>query len=64
MEPTAANMTSSRSHAVLLVTVRQFSDDDREITDGKLYLIDLAGSERASHTKVRTFIKRLYTEVT
>jgi kinesin family protein 18/19 len=52
MEPTAANMTSSRSHAVLLVTVRQFSQDDSEVTDGKLYLIDLAGSERASITKV------------
>lgn len=52
MEPTAANVASSRSHAILLITVRQFSQDDSEVTDGKLYLIDLAGSERASQTKV------------
>lgn len=52
MEPTAANVTSSRSHAILIVSVRQYSSDDSEVTDGKLYLIDLAGSERASQTKV------------
>ncbi|ODM96834.1 Kinesin-like protein KIF19 [Orchesella cincta] len=51
MEATAANTTSSRSHAVLMVTVRQISMKTGEILDGKLYLIDLAGSERASQTK-------------
>jgi kinesin family protein 18/19 len=59
MEPTAANVTSSRSHAVLLVTVRQYSQDESEVTDGKLYLIDLAGSERASQTKVKARQKTL-----
>ncbi|CAL8072816.1 unnamed protein product [Orchesella dallaii] len=51
MEATAANTASSRSHAVLMVTVRQISMKTGEILDGKLYLIDLAGSERASQTK-------------
>ncbi len=52
-EPTAANLTSSRSHAVLIITVRQRSrvrDFAEEHRIGKLYLIDLAGSERASNT--------------
>jgi kinesin family protein 18/19 len=52
-EPTAANPTSSRSHAVLQVNVKQ-RDRARGTTDevrlGRLYLIDLAGSERASNT--------------
>lgn len=52
MEATAANITSSRSHAVLQVSVRQVSSRTGLITEGKLYLIDLAGSERASNTKV------------
>lgn len=55
MESTAANVTSSRSHAILLVTVRQKSVGTSEIIEGKLYLIDLAGSERASNTKVNIF---------
>lgn len=42
-EPTAANHTSSRSHAVLQVTVR-----GRGLRCGRLQLIDLAGSERAA----------------
>jgi len=54
MEATAANVTSSRSHAVLLVTVRQRPQGSTETVEGKLYLIDLAGSERASNTKVDT----------
>ncbi|XP_064641275.1 kinesin-like protein KIF19 isoform X2 [Lineus longissimus] len=52
-EPTAANPTSSRSHAVLQVIVKQ-RDRVKGTTDevrlGRLYLIDLAGSERASNT--------------
>ncbi|XP_053327987.1 kinesin-like protein KIF19 [Spea bombifrons] len=50
-EPTAANKTSSRSHAVLQVTVRQKSrakNTNEEVRIGKLFMIDLAGSERAS----------------
>ena len=47
-EPTAMNVTSSRSHAVFQVRVER---RDREAaTLGKLSLIDLAGSERASQT--------------
>ena len=47
-EPTAMNITSSRSHAVFQVRVER---REREAsTLGKLSLIDLAGSERASQT--------------
>jgi hypothetical protein len=60
VEPTAANETSSRSHALLSVTVRQTSllqppeQMRSRIKRGKLFMIDLAGSERASQTKVTT----------
>jgi kinesin family protein 18/19 len=52
-EATGANVTSSRSHAVLQVVVEQ---RDRtagivaQVNVGKLSMIDLAGSERASQT--------------
>ncbi|KAL4240456.1 Kinesin-like protein kif19 [Mactra antiquata] len=55
-EPTAANKTSSRSHAVLQVIVRQqnrVKNTMQEIRTGKLFLIDLAGSERAANTHNR-----------
>ncbi|KAM4697773.1 kinesin-like protein KIF19 [Rhinophrynus dorsalis] len=55
-EPTAANKTSSRSHAVLQVTVKQknrVKDVSEELRVGRLFMIDLAGSERASQTKNR-----------
>ncbi|XP_072167698.1 kinesin-like protein KIF19 [Diadema setosum] len=55
-EPTAANKTSSRSHAVLQVTIRERSrvrGTMQAIRIGKLFMIDLAGSERASQTKNR-----------
>ncbi|XP_070596332.1 kinesin-like protein KIF19 [Erythrolamprus reginae] len=55
-EPTAANRTSSRSHAVLQVTVRQKSrikNIMQEVRIGRLFMIDLAGSERASQTQNR-----------
>ncbi|KAM8960416.1 kinesin-like protein KIF19 [Pelodytes ibericus] len=55
-EPTAANKTSSRSHAVLQVIVKQKSkvkDIHQEVRVGKLFMIDLAGSERASQTQNR-----------
>ena len=60
VEPTAANKTSSRTHALLSVTVQQTSTlhtHDKiksRIKQGKLFMIDLAGSERASQTKVNT----------
>ncbi|XP_071796693.1 kinesin-like protein KIF19 [Asterias amurensis] len=55
-EPTAANKTSSRSHAVLQVTVQERNrvhTTSQEVRIGKLFMIDLAGSERASQTKNR-----------
>jgi len=53
-EPTAANKVSSRSHAVLQVIVEQrdkTGDTEQKVRVGKLSLIDLAGSERASVTQ-------------
>lgn len=50
-ESTATNRTSSRSHAVLQVTVRQRSramDLAEEVHVGRLFMVDLAGSERAA----------------
>ncbi|XP_051789586.1 kinesin-like protein KIF19 [Erpetoichthys calabaricus] len=55
-EPTAANKTSSRSHAVLQVTVKQKSrikNINEEVRIGRLFMIDLAGTERASQTQNR-----------
>nr|XP_055117548.1 kinesin-like protein KIF19 [Symphalangus syndactylus] len=55
-EPTATNKTSSRSHAVLQVTVQQRSrstDLAEEVHVGRLFMVDLAGSERASQTQNR-----------
>eukprot|EP00964_Phaeocystis_antarctica_P000619 scaffold341_cov63-Phaeocystis_antarctica.AAC.4 len=53
VEPTAANQVSSRSHAVLQVTIEQ-SERTAHVTGnvriGKLSMVDLAGSERASKT--------------
>nr|XP_034987485.1 kinesin-like protein KIF19 [Zootoca vivipara] len=53
-EPTAANKTSSRSHAVLQVLVKQTSrvkDINEEVRVGRLFMVDLAGSERAAQTQ-------------
>jgi len=52
-EPTAMNVTSSRSHAVLQVTVEQREANSQNVLIGKLSMIDLAGSERASETANR-----------
>merc|ERR1719482_943804 len=53
LQPTAANQVSSRSHAVLQITVEQ-SERTAHVTGnvriGKLSMVDLAGSERASKT--------------
>ncbi|XP_034948508.1 LOW QUALITY PROTEIN: kinesin-like protein KIF19 [Chelonus insularis] len=59
VEPTAANETSSRSHALLSVVVKQTMRPSSgrdlkhraKIKQGKLFMIDLAGSERAKQTK-------------
>ncbi|XP_071540664.1 kinesin-like protein KIF19 isoform X3 [Panulirus ornatus] len=52
-EPTAANKTSSRSHALLQVNVRKslIKGDGEEVKNGRLFMVDLAGSERAKQTK-------------
>lgn len=52
-EATDANNESSRSHAILLVTVEHKDRDagtEAEVKVGKFSLIDLAGSERAANT--------------
>lgn len=53
-ESTKANKVSSRSHAVLIITIEareRLQSENNEILLGKLSLIDLAGSERAARTK-------------
>ncbi|XP_051491198.1 kinesin-like protein KIF19 [Apus apus] len=59
-EPTAANRSSSRSHAVLRVTVRRRHRGlhrglhrGRALRHGHLVMVDLAGSERAAQTQNR-----------
>ena len=59
-EPTAANRTSSRSHAVLQVVMEgkgRVTDITQEVRTGKLFMVDLAGSERAAQTKVGTYVR-------
>nr|XP_029709616.1 kinesin-like protein KIF19 isoform X2 [Aedes albopictus] len=51
VEPTAANQTSSRSHALLSITV--LNQTPIGTKQGRLFLTDLAGSERARKTKNR-----------
>lgn len=55
-EPTRVNETSSRSHAILQVSVEFKVQHDSHFVcrTGKLSLIDLAGSERALATDQRT----------
>ncbi|KAK3914224.1 Kinesin-like protein KIF19 [Frankliniella fusca] len=57
VEPTAANRASSRSHALLSVRLTRSPAPGRpralSAPSGRLYMIDLAGSERASNTKNR-----------
>lgn len=56
VSPTAANATSSRSHAVLQINVAQKdrnADVNEPHTMATLSIIDLAGSERASATQNR-----------
>ena len=56
IEATGANETSSRSHAILQVSIEykeKNSGIDYEIKYSKLSLVDLAGSERASTTQNR-----------
>lgn len=53
-EPTGANKTSSRSHAVLMVLVKRKSqahEHVQQVRTGRLFMVDLAGSERAAQTQ-------------
>lgn len=51
-EPTNVNQESSRSHAIIQISIqRKLVEKNGEIRTAKLYLIDLAGSERASQTQ-------------
>eukprot|EP01029_Cantina_marsupialis_P011082 TRINITY_DN2487_c0_g1_i2.p1 TRINITY_DN2487_c0_g1~~TRINITY_DN2487_c0_g1_i2.p1 ORF type:complete len:805 (-),score=213.91 TRINITY_DN2487_c0_g1_i2:41-2455(-) len=54
MGPTSMNVTSSRSHTLLTVHVRQefdqVDDEPSKVLNGKLVLVDLAGSERVRRT--------------
>ena len=52
---TAANDTSSRSHAICIIKVR----DAEKKTIGKLLIVDLAGSERAQDTQSNNRQRRL-----
>jgi hypothetical protein len=47
MASTGSNQASSRSHAILQITVRRHTGTHNRIIIGRLQLIDLAGSERA-----------------
>lgn len=65
-EPTAANQTSSRSHAVLQVAVKQQSrcrDVLQEVRFARLFMIDLAGSERAAQVCVYKYSVRRFLNV-
>jgi kinesin family protein 18/19 len=50
-ESTNVNETSSRSHAVLQITIENRKNNTTEASSARLILVDLAGSERASATK-------------
>ncbi|KAI6238970.1 Kinesin-like protein KIFC3 [Aphelenchoides fujianensis] len=49
---TALNACSSRSHALVMLTVRMFDRDSGNEWTGRLNFIDLAGSERVSRSQV------------
>ena len=51
---TKMNAVSSRSHTVFTITVVQKNRITGETVQGKLNLIDLAGSERVEKSQVRT----------
>jgi len=55
-EPTMANPDSSRSHAIcqiMLIAKDKTKNTQEEVLQGKLSLIDLAGSERGTVTENR-----------
>ncbi len=48
---TKANERSSRSHSVFILNLKGYNNITKESCEGKLNLIDLAGSERLSHSQ-------------
>lgn len=47
---TNMNEHSSRSHMIFLLSLNQFNNQDSSSKTSKLFLIDLAGSEKVSKT--------------
>ena len=47
---TAMNEGSSRSHSIVLLTVMQRDVNTQSSKSGKLYMVDLAGSEKVRKT--------------
>ena len=53
MASTSHNTFSTRSHAILQVTITRRTENANEQTESKLSMIDLAGSERAASSENR-----------
>ena len=57
-EATMHNETSSRSHALLQFTIRKITSqgkDEMNIQESKLFMIDLAGNEKATQNENKRF---------
>ena len=50
---TRMNATSSWSHSIFCIKLRQRNTETEELKQSKLYFIDLAGSEKVSKTNVK-----------
>lgn len=49
---TRMNAVSSRSHLIFCIKVNKKDLDTEEVTESRLYFVDLAGSEKMSKTQV------------
>jgi kinesin family protein 18/19 len=57
---TTSNEYSSRSHAILQFTIRQFrpqGEGEVAVSESKLFLIDLAGNEKAGQNESKRFVE-------
>lgn len=57
---TSNNEYSSRSHAILQFTIRQFRPQEKgevAVLESKLFLIDLAGNEKAGQNESKRFVE-------
>ena len=50
---TRMNATSSRSHSIFQIRIRQRNTQTDELKQSKLYFVDLAGSEKVAKTNVK-----------